>query len=103
MGWEASDRRDHLPTDWRERRAQVLARAGGRCEAVLHDTGTRCPSPATDCDHVQRGDNHALENLQALCSWHHKRKTRLEAIQAMDELNAARAPRQRPHPGLIDP
>ena len=99
MAWSSSDRASRLPPDWDERRAFVRARAGGRCEALLHD-GTRCPAAGTECDHVEPGDDHRATNLQ--CSWHHKRKTQREAAAALAAERARNAPRKRKHPGLID-
>lgn len=101
MAWSSSDRASRLPPDWDERRAFVRARAGGRCEALLHD-GTRCPAAGAECDHVEPGDDHRATNLQWLCSWHHKRKTQREAAAALAAERARNAPRQRKHPGLID-
>jgi len=93
-------RRLRLPADWEERRATVRDRAGGRCQATMRD-GTRCVEPGTDCDHIVRGDNHDLANLQWLCSWHHNKKTAQEALEAR---KATRRPsaRKEPerHPGL---
>ena len=101
VGWESSDRARRLPSDWQVRREFVRARAGGRCEAVLHD-GSRCDAAGTECDHIDHGDNHACTNLQWLCSWHHKRKTRAEAAAELAALRARLAPPPRPHPGLIE-
>lgn len=101
VSWDGSDRRSRLPADWTERRNAVKLRAGGRCEALLHD-GSRCDAIGTDCDHLRRGDDHDLSNLQWLCQWHHKRKTRIEALQALNDMRQKNAPMQRPHPGLID-
>lgn len=102
MSWDNSDRRSRLPADWAERRDAVKRRADGRCEAMLHD-GSRCDAVGTDCDHRQRGDNHSLENLQWLCPWHHKRKTRSEALEALSAIRHKNMPKQQSHPGLIDP
>lgn len=101
MAWSSSDRASRLPPDWDERRAFVRARAGGRCEALLHD-GTRCPAAGAECDHVTPGDDHRATNLQWLCSWHHKRKTRREAAAALAAERARNAPRKRKHPGLVN-
>lgn len=79
--WHTSDRASRLPGDWRTRRDRTRRRAHGQCEATL-DNGTRCPSPGTECDHVERGDNHDLSNLAWLCSHHHKVKTQREATEA---------------------
>lgn len=100
-GWATSDRRSRLPPDWRRRRAAVLARAGQRCEA-LDSLGQRCPERATDADHVQRGDDHRMTNLQALCRWHHGQKTAREAADARrPRPTRRREPEQ--HPGLVLP
>jgi 5-methylcytosine-specific restriction endonuclease McrA len=66
------------------------------------DTGI-CRQPATDVDHItpaHLGGSNEDANLQALCSWHHARKTSQEA-------NAARPPRPprarlpELHPGVL--
>jgi 5-methylcytosine-specific restriction protein A len=89
VSWERSDRRSRLPADWAARREAVRARAGGLCEL--------CNAPGNQCDHVERGDDHSLENLQWLCRRCHTAKTQREA-------NAARVSERRPpgrHPGLV--
>ena len=104
MAWSkapTSDRKARLPKDWQARRAQVLRRAGYRCEAK-HSDGSRCEERATDVDHIVAGDDHSLTNLQALCSWHHDRKTAREAAEA--RRRRPRPSRRRPpeaHPGLL--
>lgn len=100
MGWENSDRARRLPGDWAQRRDFVRARAGGVCEALLRD-GSRCDAIGSECDHIEPGDNHSCSNLQWLCSWHHKRKTRVEAAARLAVLRAKLEPVPRPHPGLI--
>ena len=76
MAWEGSNRRAQLPPDWARRRQACLDAAGGRCEQLL-PSGRRCPRPATDADHKNDPNDH--DDLQALCSTHHKRKTSQEA------------------------
>lgn len=98
MAWEGSTRAERLPRDWARRRAVVLARAGYRCEHIRVDTGGRCEQLATDVDHIVRGDNHALENLQALCRWHHARKSSREGAQAANAKRARRAREPELHP-----
>lgn len=78
--WEHSNRRAELPADWPARRAKVRARAGGRCEVV--EGGVRCPARGAECDHVIRGQDHRLSNLQWICPGHHSTKTRAEAAEA---------------------
>jgi 5-methylcytosine-specific restriction protein A len=65
----------------REWRAQVIARAGGRCQAI--DDGQRCRKAAPHhrmfADHIREvGDGGALfdvANGQCLCGSHHTSKT----------------------------
>lgn len=101
MSWARSTRRDRLPSDWPARRREVLARAGGRCQAIMSD-GTRCRDRANQCDHIIAGDNHAPSNLQALCAWHHGRKTAAEGAAAR-ALNpkATRKRGTETHPGAL--
>lgn len=94
MGWENSNRREHLPADWQKRRARVLHVASHRCQ-VVSATGERCTAPANEVDHIIAGDDHAYTNLQAICRDHHRAKTAAEA-------HAARNLRRRQpesHPG----
>jgi hypothetical protein len=99
--WANSNRRARLPANWEtEIRPRVLHRAGGRCEHTLR--GQRCPHPATDVDHIHRGDDHRDSNLRALCDWHHRQKSSREGVDARATLKAKlRRPAER-HPGLID-
>lgn len=84
MTWaKTGTRGDRLPSDWAARCAATEARAGYRCEDVTN--GVRCPERGSDCDHIVRGDNHNLSNLQWLCAWHHKIKTAAEAAEARRE------------------
>lgn len=101
MAWRTSDRRTRLPHNWPAIRAQVRRRAGGRCEWALPD-GTRCPTPGTDCDHRDRGDDHSLANLQWLCTPHHQVKTNQENQDALAERRALRPRPTDEHPGRID-
>jgi 5-methylcytosine-specific restriction protein A len=97
--WDSSDRRERLPADWTARRMRVLRRDGYRCRA-RDSVGVRCDAPANQVDHIEPGDDHELDNLQALCRWHHARKSSAEGA-------AARRPRARmtrepePHPGAL--
>jgi hypothetical protein len=67
--------------DFQAWRAQVVARAGGRCEAVDH--GHRCtearPEHRMYADHIVElrdgGAPFDLTNGQCLCASHHERKT----------------------------
>ena len=78
-----------------------MRRDGYRCVALLAD-GERCTEPASDVDHIIPSDDHSLTNLQALCSWHHVRKTAREGHEANRARNRPRRRRQdKPHPGEI--
>lgn len=81
MAWGTSNRRQRLPSNWPALRVLVLQRDGYQCVALLVD-GVRCTEPATDVDHIKAGEDHSLINLQALCSWHHARKSAREGHEA---------------------
>jgi hypothetical protein len=92
--WAGSTRRDTLPPDWRKRRAQRRALAGGRCEWIKGN-GRRCETECWDdgeCDHWVDRNDHRLESLRWLCHKHHARKTQAEARAARSD----RPSRQRP-------
>lgn len=99
MPWTTSNRKAELPSDWSTRRMRVLRRDGYRCRA-RDSTGALCGHAANQVDHIQRGDDHDYDNLQALCRWHHDRKSSAEGA-------AARRPRatqrreSEPHPGAL--
>ncbi|GGM39456.1 hypothetical protein GCM10012275_07910 [Longimycelium tulufanense] len=80
--WNRSNRKARLPADWPARRAFVLARDLNHCQWIRGDTGTPCGHPATDVDHIRRGDNHGVSNLRALCRYHHARKSSREGGRA---------------------
>lgn len=75
-GWVGSTRRARLPKDWPQRVAATKARAQGRCEAQQHQP--ECDGIGRECDHVRRGDDHSLSNLQWLSTPCHKAKTTAE-------------------------
>jgi 5-methylcytosine-specific restriction protein A len=99
MAWDTSDRKSRLPSDWSTRRVRVLRRDSYRCQA-RDSLGHLCGEPANQVDHKNPGDDHDLDNLQALCRWHHARKSSAEGA-------AARRPRPtmrrdpEPHPGML--
>jgi 5-methylcytosine-specific restriction endonuclease McrA len=98
MAWDTSNRRSRLPRDWHSRRAYVLRRDGHRCQA-RDSIGVMCGAPATDVDHVNPGDDHGYANLQALCRWHHARKSSAEGAAARrPRLAQRREPES--HPGM---
>lgn len=96
MVWSSSDRRSRLPSDWSVVRSRVLRRDGFVCQLQL----VGCASVATEVDHIVRGDNHAEENLRAVCSRCHRIKTTSEAQEARRTKRALRFRPQPRHPGL---
>lgn len=102
MAWETSTRRARLPKDWPKRVAATKARAKGRCEGVTlagespwH--AADCDGFGRECDHHERGDDHALSNLRWLSTPCHKAKT--EAENVADRARLRR--RSEAHPGQI--
>lgn len=102
MAWESHNRKYPLPADWSLRRIRVLRRDGYRCQE-RHSTGELCGELAHEVDHIvprSQGGGHELENLRAICRWHHGRKSSAEG-------RAARRPRPtqkrdpEPHPGRL--
>lgn len=58
-------------------RRQVIARAGGRCEAAAFIWFGRCHEPAAEADHVypwSKGGPTTVMNGQALCRGHNRHK-----------------------------
>lgn len=92
-GWEGSNRRSELPSDWYTRiRPAVLQRDGHRCR--------QCGAPANQVDHVGDRHDHRPENLQALCDWCHKRKTSLQGNRSPNRTTVREARGPERHPGL---
>lgn len=105
MGWSNSTRRTRLPADWPHIRAQVRARAQGRCQGrdVLEVGKTghvpSCDGQGNEADHIKPGDDHRMGNLQWLSPDCHKHKTKRENAEARAAMRAARK-RVEKHPGL---
>ena len=93
-----TNRKAELPSDWALRRIRVLRRDSYACQHRDRPGGPKCLAPANQCDHIERGMNHSLENLQALCREHHAQKTAREALEAK---MARRRVDPEPHPGLL--
>lgn len=95
MPWTSSTRRARLPKNW---------------SALVHIVKVRdrhcqhpgCSGPPDEVDHIKRGDDHTLTNLQALCRDHHKQKTSRESQQARG-VGALRKRPTEPNPGLATP
>jgi 5-methylcytosine-specific restriction protein A len=103
MVWDSSKRREQLPSNWPNLRRQTLARDSSRCR-WQYPNGGRCPEEATDVDHIARGNDHSLSNLQSLCRRHHNLKTGREASEQRVQnfnVNNAKFRRVERHPGLL--
>jgi hypothetical protein len=50
-------------------------------------------------DHIERGDNHDEDNLQALCRWHHAQKSSSEGHEAQRPKQRQRREPE-PHPAF---
>jgi hypothetical protein len=95
-GWKGSDRRERLPANWAELVKTVKIRSGGRCEFRLR-SGARCPRPGDGgVDHVQRGDDHRLENLRDSCQDHHGKKSSAEGNEAKKTRKVIKRPETHP-------
>lgn len=79
IAWAGSDRAQRLPSDWPKIRARVLRRDGHTCQACH---GLRCANQRLEVDHIKRGDDHSLSNLQTLGHACHQAKTLAEAAEA---------------------
>lgn len=97
--WDTG-RTQQLPPNWKQIRQAVAERAGWRCQAI-DDSGQRCTNRGTDCDHIEPGNNHNLNNLQWLCHWHHARKTHDASTSSQTSLRQRNQPPERKHPGLL--
>lgn len=93
-----SDRAMRLPPDWQARRLRVLRRDRYSCQARM-STGYLCLERANQVDHIVPGDDHDLTNLQALCRWHHARKTSAEGAAARTYIEPRRR-KPEAHPGV---
>jgi 5-methylcytosine-specific restriction protein A len=115
--WADSSRRSILPPDWPAIRLAILTRDGHRCIWLAnhddggpsvylaggYDPGQRCPSTATDVDHVGDPADHRPNNLRALCGWHHDRRSSQQGNNTRAALRAQlRLPAEQ-HPGLSPP
>ena len=99
--FEGSDRRERLPSNWIGLVSAIRKRSGGRCEVKepIKDGGflQRCWRPMHAADHIVAGDDHSMKNLQAICRYHHGKKTAQEGVAARKRPSAAREAER--HPG----
>ena len=101
--WQNSTRRERLPANWSKIRKRIMKRDRGMCQVTMAD-GEKCLDLASEVDHKQAGDDHDDLNLQAICSWHHQRKSSQEGGQAAAVRRQAtrnKYVRTEAHPGLV--
>ena len=79
--FKGSKRLERLPSNWYALRNKVLKRDNYSCTFAV-SSSLRCGLPANQVDHINRGDDHSLDNLQALCESHHRTKTAKEGVSA---------------------
>lgn len=72
-----------------------------QCQWVRADTGNICGARANQVDHIQHGDDHSLTNLQALCAWHHNKKSASEGGAGRAAARRAAASPVATHPGVL--
>lgn len=104
-GWKGSNRRHTLPTNWTTVIVPgILARDHYQCQHIREDTGRPCHRRARDVDHkvpYHQGGTDDPANLEALCPWHHGRKSGREGGVASGKARRARKQQAKPlHPGL---
>lgn len=103
MAWENSDRLEHLPADWKKRRRDRFRRDGYQC-TYRDEFGERCNSPAEECDHIGSRDDHRIEMLRSLCSYHHGKKSGSQGGSASARARRSRTKkfdRTETHPALM--
>ncbi|MFE3657265.1 HNH endonuclease [Streptomyces sp. NPDC059165] len=99
-GWVDSNRRAELPADWYTTiRPHILQRDEHRCR--WRESGRACGRPANQVDHIGDRHDHRPENLQALCEWHHDRKTSRQGNLSPNRAKITEARTRERHPGLM--
>ena len=94
--WVSSSRRQRLPHNWRDIRLVVLERDNWTCQIQMQGI---CVGTAREVDHVQRGDDHSLNNLASACTPCHAKKSSLEGNARKRELRDRRRRLEERHPG----
>lgn len=105
MAWAGSERASQLPSNWKAIREKVFKRDGYRCK-WKNVYGERCPSDAEECDHIGSNSDHSMENLRALCHYHHSLHTAEQSAVSRARKRARvrnKFRRAETHPGLIGP
>jgi len=94
-GWQGSNRKSRLPSNWATIRRKVLDR-----DPVCKICNVR---PSSHCDHIEaKTDAHAEDRLQGVCATCHGLKSSREGNEA--QRVTPRPGRKRPpedHPGVL--
>jgi len=93
-GWNGSDRRSRLPSNWQAIRAKVIAR-----DPICKICDVR---PSSHCDHIEaKTDAHAEDRPQGVCATCHGLKSSREGNDAQRaNPKPGRKRPDEPHPGL---
>lgn len=103
--WRGSTRRDRLPADWPQLCKLARELYGDWCYQCRHEK-------AADTDHVERGDDHRVQNLRPICGLAcpqcrdehrtpcHTVKSSREGGQAAQAAKPKRARAPEAHPGM---
>ena len=94
MSWGTSDRASRLPPNWFSQIRPTVLKRDPRCKLQYQG----CTQIATQVDHKQRGDDHALHNLQGVCAKCHATKSAREGRQAQLTRAQRRIRPQEGHP-----
>lgn len=113
MAWSThpSQRRVTLPADWPKICKRILKRDAKRCQwgslEEDHAAYGMCDRLARETDHKRDPLDHSDDNLRALCTVHHQKRSAMQGAKASADVRRARvaARKQSPdrHPGLLSP
>lgn len=97
MPWSSSDRAGRLPAGWDRLRRFILRRDRYTCQVRM----AGCHTLANQVDHILAGDDHSPENLQAICTHCHGRKSAAEGNAAKAAIRSRRLRPTERHPGRM--
>lgn len=78
-------------------------RLGGDRADTCQIQDRNCSTYATEVDHIERRDNHTLDNLRGVCSACHAGKSSSEGNRVKARLRALRRRPVERHPGIVTP
>ena len=100
-------RRFPLPDNWySEIRPSILARDGvclwGFLPGELWPGEANCTNASNEVDHIGDPNDHSLDNLRGICTFHHRRRTASQGVEGRARIRQDK-PKNRPkpkHPGI---